>query len=108
MASKVTTGLVGLKALKQPRRDLLLIYDNILKVLQDIPASAAYRKYTEHHVNERVKVCVFVSIFNYCYIVLCDCYCNVYELNIYLVFKRDILSLYKCVKTNFKVFEKKC
>lgn len=56
MASKITTGLVGLKALKQPRRDLLLIYDNILKVLQDIPASAAYRKYTEHHVNERVKV----------------------------------------------------
>merc|ERR1712183_177550 len=56
MASKVTTGLVGLKVLKQPRRDLLLIYYNILKVLKDIPATASYRKFTEQHVNERIKV----------------------------------------------------
>ena len=56
MASKITTGLTGLKVLSQPREKLILIYKNIVELLDGVPSNAAYRKYTEEHAKQRVLI----------------------------------------------------
>jgi len=59
MASKVTkltTGLTGLKVLPFPKENLTLIYTNLLSLLQEVPCTSAYRKYTEEHVEGRLEI----------------------------------------------------
>ncbi|XP_063302886.1 NADH dehydrogenase [ubiquinone] 1 alpha subcomplex subunit 5 [Pelobates fuscus] len=51
---KKTTGLVGLAVSQNPHERLRILYSKILTVLQTIPQDAAYRKYTEQIVNDRV------------------------------------------------------
>ncbi|XP_063783246.1 NADH dehydrogenase [ubiquinone] 1 alpha subcomplex subunit 5 [Pseudophryne corroboree] len=51
---KKTTGLVGLAVAQNPHERLRILYTKILATLQTIPNDAAYRKYTEQIVNERL------------------------------------------------------
>ncbi|PIO52512.1 ETC complex I subunit region [Teladorsagia circumcincta] len=51
---KKTTGLTGLFVNEHPHRTLNVIYCRILKALEQIPPSAAYRKYTEAIVKQRL------------------------------------------------------
>ncbi|XP_037552217.1 NADH dehydrogenase [ubiquinone] 1 alpha subcomplex subunit 5 [Nematolebias whitei] len=51
---KKTTGLVGLNVCQNPHKHLQVLYTKILAVLQTMPRDAAYRKYTEQLVNERL------------------------------------------------------
>ncbi|XP_053318060.1 NADH dehydrogenase [ubiquinone] 1 alpha subcomplex subunit 5 [Spea bombifrons] len=51
---KKTTGLVGLAVSQNPHERLRILYSKILATLQTIPRDAAYRKYTEQIINERV------------------------------------------------------
>ncbi|XP_064417604.1 NADH dehydrogenase [ubiquinone] 1 alpha subcomplex subunit 5 isoform X2 [Latimeria chalumnae] len=51
---KKTTGLVGLAVAQQPHEHLRILYTKIIAALQTIPRDAAYRKYTEQIVNERM------------------------------------------------------
>ncbi|KFP69323.1 NADH dehydrogenase [ubiquinone] 1 alpha subcomplex subunit 5, partial [Acanthisitta chloris] len=51
-----TTGLVGLTVVENPHERLRILYSKILSVLQNIPKDAAYRKYTEQIVNERMNL----------------------------------------------------
>uniref|UniRef100_A0A2R8MFE4 NADH dehydrogenase [ubiquinone] 1 alpha subcomplex subunit 5 n=1 Tax=Callithrix jacchus TaxID=9483 RepID=A0A2R8MFE4_CALJA len=53
---KKTTGLVGLAVCNTPheRLRILILYTKILDVLEDIPKNAAYRKYTEQIINEKL------------------------------------------------------
>ncbi|KAK6052716.1 ETC complex I subunit region [Cooperia oncophora] len=51
---KKTTGLTGLFVNEHPHRTLNVIYCRILKALEQIPASSAYRKYTEAIVKQRL------------------------------------------------------
>ncbi|XP_067420404.1 NADH dehydrogenase [ubiquinone] 1 alpha subcomplex subunit 5 [Emydura macquarii macquarii] len=55
-ALKQTTGLVGLAVAEKPHEHLRILYTKILAVLQNIPKDAAYRKYTEQIVNERLNM----------------------------------------------------
>lgn len=52
-ALKKTTGLTGLAVAKSPHHTLVVLYGKILRALQKMPESAAYRKYTEQIVCER-------------------------------------------------------
>ncbi|XP_074171755.1 NADH dehydrogenase [ubiquinone] 1 alpha subcomplex subunit 5 isoform X2 [Rhinolophus sinicus] len=51
---KKTTGLVGLAVCESPHDRLRLLYTKILDVLEQVPKTAAYRKYTEQITNERL------------------------------------------------------
>ncbi|KAK7896036.1 hypothetical protein WMY93_021361 [Mugilogobius chulae] len=51
---KKTTGLVGLAVSQNPHERLRILYSKILASLQTIPQDAAYRKYTEQLVNDRL------------------------------------------------------
>ncbi|KAJ0012377.1 hypothetical protein NQD34_016711 [Periophthalmus magnuspinnatus] len=51
---KKTTGLVGLAVSQNPHERLRILYSKILASLQTIPKDAAYRKYTEQLVNNRL------------------------------------------------------
>lgn len=55
-ALKRTTGLTGLAVSATPHHTLGILYSKILRTLEKMPASAAYRKYTEEIVNERAQV----------------------------------------------------
>ncbi|XP_039366600.1 NADH dehydrogenase [ubiquinone] 1 alpha subcomplex subunit 5 [Mauremys reevesii] len=55
-ALKKTTGLVGLAVSETPHEHLRILYTKILTALQKIPKDAAYRKYTEQIVNERLNM----------------------------------------------------
>ncbi|CAN8026194.1 unnamed protein product [Ixodes persulcatus] len=51
---KKTTGLTGLAVAKNPHYSLSILYTKLLRALQGIPESAAYRRYTEEIVKERM------------------------------------------------------
>ncbi|KAJ8249643.1 hypothetical protein COCON_G00228590 [Conger conger] len=51
---KKTTGLVGLAVSQNPHERLRVLYSKILASVQKMPQDAAYRKYTEEIVNERM------------------------------------------------------
>ncbi|XP_061085701.1 NADH dehydrogenase [ubiquinone] 1 alpha subcomplex subunit 5 [Conger conger] len=51
---KKTTGLVGLAVSQNPHERLRVLYTKILASVQKMPQDAAYRKYTEEIVNERM------------------------------------------------------
>lgn len=55
-AIKKSTGLTGLKVLKNPREELMMTYNNILKTLNEMPDNSAYKRYTMANVNERLKI----------------------------------------------------
>ncbi|XP_030761663.1 NADH dehydrogenase [ubiquinone] 1 alpha subcomplex subunit 5 [Sitophilus oryzae] len=52
-AIKRTTGLTGLTVAKNPHQTLGTLYGKILRTLQKMPESAAYRKHTEAIIKER-------------------------------------------------------
>uniref|UniRef100_A0A6F9DMN0 NADH dehydrogenase [ubiquinone] 1 alpha subcomplex subunit 5 n=1 Tax=Phallusia mammillata TaxID=59560 RepID=A0A6F9DMN0_9ASCI len=54
MASKLTTGLVGLAVEAHPHKKLKILYETILKVVSTMPASAGYRKFTEENIKQRL------------------------------------------------------
>jgi NADH dehydrogenase (ubiquinone) 1 alpha subcomplex subunit 5 len=56
-----TTGLTGMAVANNPRHTLTVLYGKILRALQKMPSSAAYRKYTEEIINERARVVKNVS-----------------------------------------------
>ncbi|XP_063073977.1 NADH dehydrogenase [ubiquinone] 1 alpha subcomplex subunit 5 [Engraulis encrasicolus] len=51
---KKTTGLVGLAVATKPHERLRILYTKILGTLQTMPQDAAYRKYTEEIVTDRL------------------------------------------------------
>ncbi|KAK8776049.1 NADH dehydrogenase (ubiquinone) subunit ND-13B [Amblyomma americanum] len=51
---KKTTGLTGLAVSKNPHHELSVLYKKLQRALQKLPESAAYRRYTEQIVNERL------------------------------------------------------
>uniref|UniRef100_A0A8C6UBU2 NADH dehydrogenase [ubiquinone] 1 alpha subcomplex subunit 5 n=1 Tax=Neogobius melanostomus TaxID=47308 RepID=A0A8C6UBU2_9GOBI len=51
---KKTTGLVGLAVSQNPHERLRVLYSKILASLQTMPQDAAYRRYTEQLVGERL------------------------------------------------------
>uniref|UniRef100_A0A1I7XK93 NADH dehydrogenase [ubiquinone] 1 alpha subcomplex subunit 5 n=1 Tax=Heterorhabditis bacteriophora TaxID=37862 RepID=A0A1I7XK93_HETBA len=51
---KKTTGITGLFVNEHPHRTLSVVYGRILRALQQIPEDAAYRKYTEAIVKQRL------------------------------------------------------
>ncbi|CAL1569226.1 unnamed protein product [Knipowitschia caucasica] len=52
---KKTTGLVGLAVSQNPHERLRILYSKILASLQTFPQDAAYRKYTEQLVSDRLR-----------------------------------------------------
>ncbi|CAA92789.1 putative NADH dehydrogenase [ubiquinone] 1 alpha subcomplex subunit 5 [Caenorhabditis elegans] len=51
---KKTTGITGLFVNEHPHRALTVVYGRILRALEQIPRDAAYRKYTEAVVKQRL------------------------------------------------------
>ncbi|KAL8624307.1 ndufa5, NADH-ubiquinone oxidoreductase subunit [Nucella lapillus] len=51
---KLTTGLTGLAVARHPHQTLKVLYEKILRTLQKFPEEAAYRRYTEQIVSERL------------------------------------------------------
>ncbi|VDD96110.1 unnamed protein product [Enterobius vermicularis] len=51
---KKGTGLTGLFVNEHPHHSLNVVYGRILRILQSMPESAAYRKYTEEIVKRRL------------------------------------------------------
>ncbi|VDP14458.1 unnamed protein product [Soboliphyme baturini] len=59
MASKIlktTTGLTGLNVSRNPHHYLKIVYNRILRGIQEIPEEAAYRKSVERIVGERLRL----------------------------------------------------
>lgn len=56
-----TTGLTGLFVNENPHRSLKIVYGRILRTLEEIPVSAAYRKYTEQVIKRRLAIVEQVS-----------------------------------------------
>ncbi|KAG5888098.1 hypothetical protein JTB14_021898 [Gonioctena quinquepunctata] len=54
--AKITTGLTGLAVATNPHHTLGVLYTKILRTLQKMPESAAYRKHTESVINERSQI----------------------------------------------------
>lgn len=54
---KETTGLVGLDVVPNAREVLITLYDQTLKAVEGIPASAEYRKAVERFTKFRLQVC---------------------------------------------------
>nr|ABM55578.1 NADH dehydrogenase (ubiquinone) 1 alpha subcomplex, 5-like protein [Maconellicoccus hirsutus] len=57
-AIKKTTGLTGLAVAKNPEHKLRVVYGRIIKALKKIPSDAAYRKYTEEIIQNRLQVVI--------------------------------------------------
>ncbi|CAH1398116.1 unnamed protein product [Nezara viridula] len=53
---KKSTKLTGLPVCKNPAHVLTLLYGKIIRVLNKMPASSAYRKYTEEIVSTRAAI----------------------------------------------------
>lgn len=53
---KASTGLTGLAVSKNPHHTLGVLYGKIMRTLQKMPDSAAYRKSTEEIINERSQI----------------------------------------------------
>ncbi|XP_006839798.1 PREDICTED: NADH dehydrogenase [ubiquinone] 1 alpha subcomplex subunit 5-like isoform X1 [Chrysochloris asiatica] len=53
---KKTTGLVGLAVCDSPHERLRILYTKILDVLEQMPKTAAYRKYAEEITNEKLNM----------------------------------------------------
>ncbi|MRA75746.1 hypothetical protein GH890_30300, partial [Bacillus thuringiensis] len=51
---KKTTGLTGLAVLPNPHKNLMVVYDKILRTLKKMPADTAYRRHTEVIIQERL------------------------------------------------------
>jgi len=49
------TGLTGLAVAKKPHHTLGVMYGKLLRAVAQMPNDAAYRKYTEQIVNERLQ-----------------------------------------------------
>lgn len=58
-----TTGLTGLAVAANPHHMLGVLYGKILRAIQKMPSSAAYRKYTEQIIKERAEIVKSVSVF---------------------------------------------
>ena len=58
-----TTGLTGLLVEERPHHLLKLIYGRLLRALQDMPPTAAYRRYTEEMVMQRLSLVENVIVF---------------------------------------------
>jgi NADH dehydrogenase (ubiquinone) 1 alpha subcomplex subunit 5 len=56
-----TTGLTGLAVAANSHHMLGVLYGKILRALQKMPSSAAYRKYTEQIIKERADIVKNVS-----------------------------------------------
>ena len=50
---KETTKIAGLAVSKNPHHNLTVLYDKILRALQEMPDSATYKKHTKSLVEER-------------------------------------------------------
>lgn len=57
-----TTGLTGLAVAVNPHHTLGALYNKILRALNKMPASAAYRRHTEEVVKKRLNAVENVSI----------------------------------------------
>lgn len=57
------TGLTGLNVSSNPRYYLTALYGKILRAVSKMPQDAAYRKYTEQIVNDRMKAVENVSFY---------------------------------------------
>lgn len=55
-AIKRTTGLTGLAVAAHPHHTLCVLYNKILRTLEKMPESAAYRRHTEQVISERAKI----------------------------------------------------
>ncbi len=53
---KQTTNLTGLKVAKNPHHQLSVLYNKTLRTLSKMPEDAAYRRYTQQIVNDRLEV----------------------------------------------------
>ncbi|XP_055629274.1 NADH dehydrogenase [ubiquinone] 1 alpha subcomplex subunit 5 [Toxorhynchites rutilus septentrionalis] len=53
---KKATQLTGLAVAKNPHHTLTALYNKILRAVAKMPQEAAYRRYTEQIVTERVKI----------------------------------------------------
>lgn len=56
MSAKQSTKLAGLPVCKNPAHVLTLLYGKIIRVLNKMPASSAYRRYTEEVVSTRAAI----------------------------------------------------
>lgn len=55
-ALKKTTGLTGLTVVQNPHKALGVLYGKILRTLEKMPETAAYRKHTEAIIKERADI----------------------------------------------------
>eukprot|EP00036_Acanthoecidae_sp_10tr_P008698 CAMPEP_0182924682 /NCGR_PEP_ID=MMETSP0105_2-20130417/6949_1 /TAXON_ID=81532 ORGANISM="Acanthoeca-like sp., Strain 10tr" /NCGR_SAMPLE_ID=MMETSP0105_2 /ASSEMBLY_ACC=CAM_ASM_000205 /LENGTH=117 /DNA_ID=CAMNT_0025062481 /DNA_START=29 /DNA_END=379 /DNA_ORIENTATION=- len=55
-ALRKSTGLVGLRKVAEPRKELISVYSSTLEVLKKMPAAAAYRVNVEALTNERLAI----------------------------------------------------
>ncbi|KDR17347.1 NADH dehydrogenase [ubiquinone] 1 alpha subcomplex subunit 5 [Zootermopsis nevadensis] len=53
---KQTTGLTGLAVVANPHHLLSVLYGKILRTIQKMPSSAAYRNYTEEIIKVRAEI----------------------------------------------------
>lgn len=65
------TGLTGLAVANNPHHTLTVLYGKVLRALQKMPSSAAYRKYTEELINERAQIVKNVSLMLKTFKVVC-------------------------------------
>uniref|UniRef100_U5EZ24 Putative nadh dehydrogenase n=1 Tax=Corethrella appendiculata TaxID=1370023 RepID=U5EZ24_9DIPT len=53
---KKATGLTGLVVSKNPHHTLTALYNKILRAVAKMPQEAAYRRYTEKTISDRLKI----------------------------------------------------
>uniref|UniRef100_H2Y9N3 NADH dehydrogenase [ubiquinone] 1 alpha subcomplex subunit 5 n=1 Tax=Ciona savignyi TaxID=51511 RepID=H2Y9N3_CIOSA len=54
MASKISTGLVGIAVEANARHKLKLLYENLVTVVSRMPSNTSYRTYTEEFANQQL------------------------------------------------------